>query len=50
MDTLGPLNMSWLGIVLRVNNTYLYEVETWSSVLMWEVASFEEHSLRGVPQ
>jgi len=31
------------------NNTYLYEVGTWSSVLIREVSSFQGCRLRGVP-
>ena len=31
------------------NNTYLYEVGTWSSVLIREVSSFQRCPLRGVP-
>ncbi len=38
MDTLGPMKCVLIRSFQGVNNTYLYEVETWSSVLIREVS------------
>ena len=51
-DTLGPLKCVLIRGVSSfqgANNTYLYEVGTWSSVLIREVSSFQGCPLRGVP-
>jgi len=51
-DTLGPLKCVLIRGVSSfqgANNTYLYEVGTWSSVLIREVSSFQRCPLRGVP-
>ena len=38
------------GVLIQgANNTYLYEVGTWSSVLIREVSLFQGCPLRGVP-
>ena len=50
-DTLGPLKCVLIRGVSSfhgANNTYLYEVGTWSSVLIREVSSFQGCPLRGV--
>jgi len=52
MDTLGPLKCVLIRGVSSfqgANNTYLYEVGTWSSVLIGEVSSFQGCPLRGIP-
>ena len=50
--SLGPPKCVLIGEVSSfqgANNTYLYEVGTWSSVLIREVSSFQGCPLRGVP-
>jgi len=49
---LGPLKCVLIGEVSSfrgVNNTYLYEFETWSNVLIRDVSSYHGYPLRGVP-
>jgi len=51
-DTLGPLKCVLIRGVSSfqgANNTYLYEVGTWSSVLIRKVSSFQGCPLGGVP-
>jgi len=51
-DTFEPLKCVLIRRVSSfqgANNTYLYEVGTWSSVLIREVSSFQGCPLRGVP-
>ena len=51
-DAFGPLKCVLIRGVSSfqgANNTYLYEVGTWSSVLTREVSSFQGCPLRGVP-
>ncbi len=52
MDTLGPMKCDLIREVSSfrgANNTYLYEVWTWSSVLIREVSLIQGCPLRGVP-
>ena len=51
-DTIGLLNCVLIREVSSfqgVNNTYLYEVGTWSGVLIRGVSSFQRCPLGGVP-